>query len=663
MDQRKLVTVILVVCIVLALMQNTMPTRSRNDLSDRGFYNQQLIRQGTTQVNIRLVDTSPKVSTLETQKPAPKVSTVNCEDWSYAACPSKTCPSNPSTFCSWDYTKAACSCMSEAEKKEYEEQKKQLKAQRVEHRQEVITKAIAEERKRQKAADAMREAAKKNQPPTPPPVVVEEPVVPVVRHLQPASLTEPTPFGSLDPAKHHWFLGACTVTANSGQFLREWIELQHLAGVGHVWVINDNENGKDMETTIVLKEYEDKGFVTVVPGRALNKMDACKHKELEWLEAECISPKMCYQHVHQYVDWFVMIDTDEFMYPTIGCSLDDHVRNHCDPFQPFVLLRWERFGSSGWKNYPEGIIIENFLSSGGDCSDHHLLQCDKNPFDYCLECRHTKVMYNTKHCVDEEHVGWTHTPVNTTAWKNDPVSNGFIKSNGVTSNWKTPICNDHNRDFHIDAERCKRWLTEGGGKKVPIRPSKDCCAAGFGYNHYGIKNEKSWANKLKTWTRRGYKPLQNEGINLNTTVSSSVLRFLRHMRKGFMKAGEAVSENTKFIDFEDEDEQKTCFSEKGFKYTPNKESGTIKQSTEATSAAECCRECWKTATKSHKCGGWTFGTEEASCILLLASKTVVHDGVDTGRTRFPSSLLPALRTHAKGFTSGIPLYDGECSMP
>eukprot|EP01059_Diplonema_ambulator_P016689 TRINITY_DN2841_c0_g2_i1.p1 TRINITY_DN2841_c0_g2~~TRINITY_DN2841_c0_g2_i1.p1 ORF type:complete len:676 (+),score=248.23 TRINITY_DN2841_c0_g2_i1:39-2030(+) len=661
MDMRKkTLTVVLVLCIVAALMHNTYPNRNENDsYPNANFYNQQLIKQGPTIVDIHIIDSGAKISTLDTPRPAPVVNNVNCEEWSFAACPLKTCPFEPTAFCGWDPSKASCTCMSEDQRKEMEDAKQQVKQQNEERREALLARAREEEKKRQKNADKMREEYKKRNPPTPAPPKPEEPLVPIVKTIKTIDLNGPTPYSSLQPGVHHWFLGACTVTANSGSFIREWLELQFLAGVGHVWVVNDNENGKDADTAVILKEYEDKGFVTVIPGRAANKLDGCKHSDAEWLEAECISPKMCYQHVHKYVDWFVMIDTDEFMYPQFGCSLEDHVMNHCDNFQPYVLLRWERFGSSGWDNYPDGIIMENFLSSGGDCSDHHLLKCDNNPFDYCLECRHTKVMYNVKHCVDVEHVGWTHTPVNTTAWKNDPVSKGFIKSEGITSNWKTPICNDHNRDFHIDAANCKDWLIEGGGSKTPLRTSQSCCAAGFGYNHYGIKNMKSWEEKLKTWTRRGYKPTDVGGINLNTTISSSVLRFVRQIRKNFKKTGEMVSENTKFIDL---DGGQACFSEKGFKYEPNKPSGSIAQPSDATTATDCCKVCWKTETDTHKCGGWTFHSPTASCMLILASKEVTHDGKALGRKRFPQSLLPAFRLHKPGYTSGMPLFDGECSL-
>eukprot|EP00659_Diplonema_papillatum_P011095 gene11095-17052_t len=168
------------------------------------------------------------------------------------------------------------------------------------------------------------------------------------------------------------FLGVCAGTKSSGSWLREWIELQLLGGIDHVWIMNDNDAGTEDGTQAIIQFYERLGFVTIIPGPAPTQYPGCEMVNLQPgdrnNEPNCAPVKHCAAEVGDQVQWLIFADTDEFIYPHHGCSLSNFVRNTCDINRASVSLRWERFGSSGHSYQPAGLMTETFLSSGGDCA-------------------------------------------------------------------------------------------------------------------------------------------------------------------------------------------------------------------------------------------------------------------------------------------------------
>eukprot|EP01059_Diplonema_ambulator_P029120 TRINITY_DN48268_c0_g1_i1.p1 TRINITY_DN48268_c0_g1~~TRINITY_DN48268_c0_g1_i1.p1 ORF type:complete len:540 (+),score=33.54 TRINITY_DN48268_c0_g1_i1:59-1621(+) len=459
-----------------------------------------------------------------------------------------------------------------------------------------------------------------------------------------------------------WFLGTCTGTKGSGAWLREWIELQILGGVDHVWVVDDNEKNSTDITGDVLRFYANLGYVTIIPGPMPKKWPGCELLRGPPGEHNCIPPKYCFHHAAPHVNWLLFADTDEFFFPHNGCSLSDHIRRSCNPYQSHIQVRWERFGTSGFVVHPQGLMTENFLSSGGDCHNAGPFyeetfkgHCARHPFSFCGECRHFKVIYNTKHCCKEEHAGWIHWPVNTTDWKegmntSNPMnadryySRVWPVSEGNGSNWKSDKC-VYRTEF-ADNRMCERWLYSGGGSTSPVNyDSEQCCAAGIGYNHYGTKSLQYYVRKLNTrkTSKRGFRaPL--ESIDLDSTISVSALRFVRALRQRFKALGLPISDSVKFT--------QKCFVESPFRYVAKKPTTTLALSLESTE--ECCDQCYANPL----CTTWTYSHPTSVCTLILPSRVVRAD--PRMHRNFPYHTI-ANRVQNINYTSGVPLRDGECS--
>eukprot|EP01064_Diplonema_japonicum_P036865 TRINITY_DN8456_c1_g1_i1.p1 TRINITY_DN8456_c1_g1~~TRINITY_DN8456_c1_g1_i1.p1 ORF type:complete len:999 (+),score=134.49 TRINITY_DN8456_c1_g1_i1:25-2997(+) len=491
---------------------------------------------------------------------------------------------------------------------------------------------------------------------------VEKPSTP--EPLPPVLPDDEQPAGStkhslLRPWKHHWRLGACGSTAVSSEWLREWIELLLIGGVDHIWMLNDNKPEQDPTTGEILLEYEALGLLTIIPLRHPKFHPGCKGM---WIESDCITPKVCHEYASPFVDWFVFIDTDEFMFPTMGCDLGQHLQTHCDQNQAYHLLRWERFGTSGHYNMPAGLMTENFLTSGGDCTAHTAngFKCLKT-WVHCLECKHTKVLYNTK-CIGLEHVGWVHEPVNTSYWKTTHKNKFFVpRQKGFTSIYKSQTCRD--TDFEKASDMCREWGENGLGGRFPPEPSIDCCSAGFGYNHYGAKSMSKWLEKMRSYTRRGFKPSNMAVIEQNTTISSGVLRFTRALHQRYKSLGLPVSPNVTFIDFTDANRNRTCFVETNWVYQPVSDLGTSWIPSPATTTESCCRACWAYTAEGARCGGWSFQVKTSECFLVHSTFNSWKEGYDLGVKRWPHSAFTADRLMNSNFTSGIPLFEGECPVP
>ncbi|KAJ9455546.1 hypothetical protein DIPPA_04743 [Diplonema papillatum] len=468
-----------------------------------------------------------------------------------------------------------------------------------------------------------------------------------------------------------WYLGVCTGTKSSVAWIQEWIELQIIAGVDHLWIVNDNDETTEDGTQKVLEFYERLGFVTIIPGSMPKTHPGCQiypdHKGGKGVKPHnCAAPKHCAEFVGTRVQWLLFADTDEFMYPHKGCSLADYVKNTCNPNQAAIKIRWERFGASGFHLQPSGLMTENFLSSGGDCSaltsqNYNSWQetCQASRFSFCSECRHFKMLFNTGKCLTIDHMGWIHYITNTSWWKRRKARSWVNRSPGpATLPFRDPACYEN----HHDTKKCDAWLATVPQGNDPIDFTAKCCAAGIGYNHYGTKALQYYFRKQKRagLDLRGWRVML-DAIDLNDVISFSVLRFVRALRARFTHLGLPTALGNSFVDLRYEKNGKTlngtCFEEADHRYIANPKAGTsevqVKMSTASSRA--CCIEC----LQGKGCKGWTQRGD--NCVLLVPSETSVIAGQKGDRIQFPRQYLPASRKVVAGFTSGLVLSD-ECHV-
>eukprot|EP00659_Diplonema_papillatum_P005070 gene5070-7790_t len=459
--------------------------------------------------------------------------------------------------------------------------------------------------------------------------------------------------------KQNRYFGMCSATRASGVWLREWIEFHILSGVDHLWLVNDNDEGADDGTEAILEFYSELGFVTVIPGRMPVRHPGCRSASGAEAERDCAAPKHCAERMAHLVQWWIFAGPDEFAYAHAHCSLSDYIRSTCDPRRAAVYVRWERFGTSGHTVHPSGLLTENFLSSGGDCSAVPELAtqrpvCRRYPFMPCAECRNTRVLYNSGSCVTPDHVSWAHCLGNTSEWKEQEGSRWASSPGAGDLPFKSGNCR------HVAAgdmeKRCNTWIADPALRQ---RYSAACCEAGIGLNLYGSKSLQLYDRR----TGRGRKvDLRGsraalDVVDLNDFVSSSILRFVRVLRERMVVLGNTPSSFVDFLTVQytkaGADFNGTCFVESGYAYSGR---GFSKPPLEATASIDvpgskspemCCRVCWET----EGCLAWTA---QPQCTLLVPSQMAVQQRY--GQRKWPRpipGLVEAKREWRMDSVSGI----------
>ncbi|XP_022101354.1 uncharacterized protein LOC110984988 [Acanthaster planci] len=103
-------------------------------------------------------------------------------------------------------------------------------------------------------------------------------------------------------------LAICTMVKSADSFIPEWLDFHRFVGVEHVFIY-DNENEGDTKLPTTVKDYVDKGFVTIVPWAH----SVSRYKT--YLEVQIAHENDCIWR-HKYdVDWMIKIDVDEYIQP------------------------------------------------------------------------------------------------------------------------------------------------------------------------------------------------------------------------------------------------------------------------------------------------------------------------------------------------------------
>jgi Glycosyltransferase family 92 len=138
------------------------------------------------------------------------------------------------------------------------------------------------------------------------------------------------------------YLSVCAIYRNEGPYLREWVEFHRLVGVERFFLY-DNRSTDDHRAA--LAPLVEEGVVSIT----------------EWPEFP--GQISAYEHcLAQHGDesrWIAFIDIDEFLYspttkpvPEILAELEQY---------PGIGVNRVRFGTSGHKTPPAGLVIENYV--------------------------------------------------------------------------------------------------------------------------------------------------------------------------------------------------------------------------------------------------------------------------------------------------------------
>jgi Glycosyltransferase family 92 len=146
------------------------------------------------------------------------------------------------------------------------------------------------------------------------------------------------------------YLSVCSMYRDHAEYLREWIEFHRLVGVERFFLY-DNESTDDHRE--VLAPYVEQGIAVVrhwptpvsvergVPWGLIGAFDDCllRHR--------------------QDSRWIAFTDIDEFLFAPAGSTVPDVLAGY--ERHPGVYVTRLEFGTSGHRERPPGLVIENYL--------------------------------------------------------------------------------------------------------------------------------------------------------------------------------------------------------------------------------------------------------------------------------------------------------------
>lgn len=168
----------------------------------------------------------------------------------------------------------------------------------------------------------------------------------------------------------------CAIFKNEAPYLREWIEFNHIVGVEHFYLYNNNSED-DYQS--ILKPYINNGLVTLIQWPYNQKQMECY--------MDCID-----EYAHE-TKWLGFIDIDEFIVPKSNDSIYDFLQ----PFEKkagSVNIYWKIFGTSGNMNRNlSGLVSEDFTVCWSKHMD--LGKCFYNTaFGFAKKSKHSNQLHH-----------------------------------------------------------------------------------------------------------------------------------------------------------------------------------------------------------------------------------------------------------------------------
>lgn len=146
----------------------------------------------------------------------------------------------------------------------------------------------------------------------------------------------------VDVVDKKYNVSICAIFKNEAPYLREWLEFNHLVGVEHFYMYNNNSED-DYET--VLRPYIERGWVTLIPW-------PYNQKQME-------SYMDCIEKFSAETKWLGFIDIDEFIVPKSTDNVYDFLKDFEN--RGSVAIYWRLYGTSGRMDRDlSGLVTEDF---------------------------------------------------------------------------------------------------------------------------------------------------------------------------------------------------------------------------------------------------------------------------------------------------------------
>lgn len=141
--------------------------------------------------------------------------------------------------------------------------------------------------------------------------------------------------------KHN--VSICAIFKNEAPYLKEWIVFNHIVGIDHFYMYNNNSEDDFLS---VLQPYVESGLVTLIDWPHNQKQMECYMDCIERFASE--------------TKWLGFIDIDEFIVP----KSTDNIYDFLKPFEKnrgSVNIYWRLYGSSGLLNRKmSSLVVEDF---------------------------------------------------------------------------------------------------------------------------------------------------------------------------------------------------------------------------------------------------------------------------------------------------------------
>jgi hypothetical protein len=180
----------------------------------------------------------------------------------------------------------------------------------------------------------------------------------------------PRPLGSRPPIA----LAVCAIFRDEARYLAEWVSFHRIQGVERFYLYDNrstddwrSELWPEIEAGIV--EVQHWPFVPAggdrVPPGGLAAGQSRAYDD-------------CLRRHRTDARWIAFIDIDEFLFSPTGRPLPEVLRGF--DTHPGVVANWRIFGTSGWEEPPEGLVIENYLMRAPDeYNGHRVVKSIVNP--------------------------------------------------------------------------------------------------------------------------------------------------------------------------------------------------------------------------------------------------------------------------------------------
>lgn len=139
-------------------------------------------------------------------------------------------------------------------------------------------------------------------------------------------------------------VSVCAIFKNEAPYIREWIEFNHLVGIAHFYMYNNQSDDNFRE---ILEPYIKRGWVTLIDW-------PFSQKQME-AYVDCITK------YSSETKWLGFIDLDEYIVPKNVDNIYDFLKRF-EKNRGSVNIYWKLYGTSGlMKRDINGLVTEDFI--------------------------------------------------------------------------------------------------------------------------------------------------------------------------------------------------------------------------------------------------------------------------------------------------------------